>query len=207
MVAVMHHGGSYVAAFDKLTGEMHWKVARDFETPIEGDHSYATPIVFREAGREELLVWGGEHLTAHAADDGRTLWSCGGFNPGHKHNWVVVATPIIVNDIAVLPYARGAELHGIRLGGSGDVTATHHAWETADASSFVPTPAESGGKVFVLRDKGQIDCIDPATGKIEWSGNLPKSSASFYASPVIAGGKLYAAREDGVVFVAGIDGR
>jgi hypothetical protein len=40
-----------------------------------------------------------------------------------------------------------------------------------------------------------------------WSDAFPKASSNFYASPVIAGGNLYAAREDGVVFVAGIEGK
>ncbi|MGE5609334.1 MAG: PQQ-binding-like beta-propeller repeat protein, partial [Bacillota bacterium] len=103
VVAVMHHGESYLAAFDKLTGELHWKVARNYQTAEEGDHSYATPIVFRHKGKEALLVLGGEHLTAHDAADGKVLWFCGGFNPQGKSNWVPVASPILVGDIAVVP--------------------------------------------------------------------------------------------------------
>jgi len=49
IVAVMHEGDSYLAAFDKATGRLHWKVARNYTTPLEGDHSYTTPIVFRKA--------------------------------------------------------------------------------------------------------------------------------------------------------------
>ena len=94
------------------------------------------------------------------------------------------------------------ELDGIRLGGAGDVTATHRAWRQQKTTADVPTPAEYNGRVFVLGDRGEVECLDPATGGICWQGALPKASASFFASPVVAGGKLYAAREDGVVFVA-----
>ena len=206
VAAMMHHGESYLVAFDKVTGDLHWKVARNYQTPTEGDHSYATPIVIRHEGKEALLVWGAQHLTAHDAADGRTLWSCGGFNPDSKSNWVAVASPVIAGEIAVVPYGRGARLHGIRLGGSGDITATHRLWVRDDTGSFVPTPAEYKGRIYLVRDRGQIEAIDPANGKTLWSGQLPKSSSSYYSSPAAADGKIYAAREDGMIFVAKIDG-
>lgn len=206
VVTMLHHGESYVAAFDKVTGEQRWKVARNFVTPSEGDHSYTTPIVFREEGREALLIWGGEHLTAQDATTGATLWTCGGFNPEAKANWVAVASPVIAGRIAVVPFGRGSRLHGIKLGGAGDVTATHRAWVREDTGSFVPTPLEYKGDIYLLRDRGQIMRIDPANGKTHWAGELPKAAASYYASPAAADGKIYAAREDGVVFVAKLDG-
>lgn len=206
VMTVMHHGESYVAAFDKITGAMSWKVARNFVTPTEGDHSYATPLVLRHEDKEALLVWGGEHLTAHDATTGATLWTCGDFNPEAKKNWVTVASPVVAGSIAVVPHGRGSRLHGIKLGGTGDLTGSHRMWVREDTGSFVPTPLEYKGRIYLLRDRGQIVCIDPANGKNVWAGDLPKAAASYYSSPVAADGKLYAAREDGVVFVAKIDG-
>jgi outer membrane protein assembly factor BamB len=205
VVAVMHQGNSYLAAFDKTTGQLHWKTARDFTTPLEGDHSYTTPLLFRHAGRDAVLVWGAVHLTAYDADDGRLLWSCGDFNPDGKSNWVAVSSPVLAGKVAVVPYGRGNTLHGIRLDGSGDVTATHRQWKRDDSGSFVPTPAYCQGRVYVLRDKGELHCIDPASGKTLASGQLPESRSKYYASPLVAGGHIYAAREDGVVFVARAD--
>jgi outer membrane protein assembly factor BamB len=210
VVTRMHHGDSYIAAFDKSTGALHWKVPRNYETPVEGDHSYATPIVIPHQGTELLLVLGGEHLTAHDVADGKVLWSCGDFNPQAKANWVPVASPVVVGDMVVVPYGRGIRLHGIKLGGSGEVTATHRTWLREDTGTFVSTPAEYKGRVYLLRDhgaeRGVIECIEPATGKTLWRGELPKGSAEYYASPVVADGKLYAAREDGIVFVARVEG-
>jgi outer membrane protein assembly factor BamB len=207
VMAVMHHGESYLAAFDKLTGKLRWKVARNYETPVEGDHSYATPLIIRHEGREALLVLGGERLTAHDAADGRTLWTCGDFNPDAKKNWVPVASPVVVGDMAIVPYGRGDRLHGVKLGGRGDVTKTHRLWRRDDSGAFVPTPAEYKGRVYVLRDKGEVDCVNPATGKSFWTDALPKTKDKYYASPTLADGKLYAAREDGVVFVARVEGK
>ena len=206
IMARMHHGESWLAAFDKMTGDMRWKVARDYDTPMEGDHSYATPIVTEHQGKEALLVWGAQHLTAHDAADGHVLWSCGDFNPDAKPLWPAITSPVIAGDMAVISCGRNdrgqPRLHGIRLGGSGDVTATHRIWDRTDTGTFVPTPAEYKGQVYLLRDRGEVECISPATGETLWSDAFPKSRVAFYASPLIAGDHLYAAREDGVVFVA-----
>lgn len=206
VVAVMHQGDSYLAAFDKQTGQLHWRVARNFTTPLEGDHSYTTPLLFRYKGREAILAWGAIHLTAHDAADGRVLWSCDDFNPDGKSNWVAVSSPVLAGPLAVVPYGRGNTLHGIRLDGSGDVTATHRLWRRDDSGSFVPTPAYAHGRVYVLRDKGEVHVIDPTTGKTLLSGQLPESRSKYYASPLVLGARLYAAREDGMVYVAQVDG-
>src|SRR5690606_7274170 len=47
VIAVMHKGESFLIALDHATGEVAWKVARNYECPIEGDHSYATPILVK----------------------------------------------------------------------------------------------------------------------------------------------------------------
>ena len=209
IVAVMHSGESYLAAFAKPTGDLLWKVARNYTTPPEGDHSYATPTVIEHAGKEALLVWGAEHLTAHAVDDGRILWTSAGFNPDQQRNWVVVASAVVAEDraagdMAIVPYGRGSHLAGVRLGGEGDVTATHRAWTRNDTGVFVPSPVVAGGRVYLVRDEGEVECLDAQTGVTVWKDRFPKNRNKFYASPVIANGKLYAPREDGIVLVAGI---
>ncbi len=206
VVAVMHNGGSYLVACDKLSGRLHWKADRNYETPVECDHSYATPIVTRRGGREELLVWGAEHLTTHDPADGKLLSSCGDFNPDKKPNWVVVASAVMAGDIAVVPYGRGTRLHGVRLGKPGDALGMQRAWVLPGAGSFVPTPAVYKGLVYFVGDRGQIECVNPEKGEMVWKDALPKTSASYYSSPTVAAGKLYAAREDGAVFVAKVEG-
>jgi hypothetical protein len=107
--------------------------------------------------------------------------------------------------VAVVPCGRAdrrqPRLHGIKLGGSGDVTETHRLWKREDTGSFIPTPGEYKGGVYVIQDRGEIDCINPLTGESFWSGIFPKGKGNFYSSPLIAGDHLYAAREDGIIFV------
>ena len=204
----MHEGESWLAAFDKQTGEIAWKVARNYTVPTECDHGYTTPLVIQHQGKESILVWGAEHLTIHNASDGQVTWSCGNFNPDGNKLWPAIATPVIVGDMVVIAYGRNdrgiPRLYGIRLTGSGDVTKTNHVWRRDDVGTFVPTPVAYKGRVILVRDRGEVASIDPATGKTVWEGAFPKNRSNYYASPLVAGDKLYAPREDGVVFVASI---
>ena len=208
VMARMHHGESWLAAFDKTTGDMVWKVARNYETPQEGDHGYATPLVIQHAGKQALLVWGAQHLTIHDSANGSVLWSCGNFNPESDKLWPSISTPVIVGDMAIIAFGRNdrgkPRLHGIKLGGSGDVTDTNHVWKRDDVGTFVPSPVVWKGRVYLVRDRGEVECLDPTTGKTIWSDTFPSNRASYYASPLIANGILYAPREDGVVFVANV---
>jgi outer membrane protein assembly factor BamB len=110
--------------------------------------------------------------------------------------------------MAVIAFGRNdrgiPRLHGIRLTGSGDVTKTNHAWVRDDVGTFVPTPVAYQGRILLVRDRGEVECLDPTTGNTIWTGEFPKNRANFYASPLVAGDKLYAPREDGTVFVASV---
>lgn len=205
IVTRMHQGESWLAAFDKKTGAQQWRQTRQYQTSLENDNGYSTPCLFEHQRKPALLVWGAEHLTAHAVSDGSVLWSAGGFNPAGMQNWPAISTPVISDQMAVVSVGRDdrpnqAHLFGIRLGGSGDVTASHVAWHRHDLGVFVTSPAAYRGRVYLLRYRGEVVCLDPRTGKTIWSEALPRGAAPFYASPVIANGVLFAAREDGVVF-------
>jgi outer membrane protein assembly factor BamB len=207
----MHSGESWLAGFDQATGAMQWKVARNYETPQENDHGYSTPLVIRFAGREALLLWGAERLSVHDATDGKLLWSATNFNPERGRNWPAVASPVLVGEVAIVPYGRSDRgnplLYGVKLGKVGELEVADHLWKRADTGTFVPSPTVWQNNVYLVRDRGEVECLNPQTGKTLWKDNLPRASANIYGSPVIVGGKLYAVREDGAVFVASVEGK
>ena len=210
--ARMHAGESWLAAFDKQTGELSWKVDRTYQVPTESDQCYTTPLVMTRHGKEVLLVWGAEHLTMHDAETGKIVWSCGNFNPEKIGLWPAIAMPVIVDQAAVICFGRNDKgaprLFGVKLTGDGDVTDSNHLWDRNDISSFVPSPVAYRQLVYLVRDRGEVECVRPQTGQSVWSDRFPRARANYYASPLIAGGLLYAPREDGVVMVASIrDGK
>jgi outer membrane protein assembly factor BamB len=137
------------------------------------------------------------------------LWSCGGFNPEGIQNWPHIASPLIVGNMAIVPVGRDdrrqGQLAAVKLGGSGDVTQSNVAWQRSDVGVFVCSPAEYKGRVYLLRHRGEVACIDPASGQTLWSESLPKDKSSYFSSPSIGHGVLYAAREDGMVFAVRIE--
>lgn len=203
IVAVLQADESYVVALDSATGKELWKVPRNFDRPQESDQAYTTPEVANIDGKNQLVVWGADHLTGYDVATGNMLWQCGGFNPDDKPMWRVIASPAIAGEVAVVPFGRGDFLAGIRLGGEGDITETGRLWEKQGRGlgADVPAPAVSNGRAYVLGDSGRVSCLETKTGEEIWTADLPRSRSKFFASPVLAGDKMYAAREDGMVFV------
>lgn len=201
VVAVMQTGGSYIVAFHKKSGEVAWKVDRNLDAPEEANQSYTTPIVTTENGQEVLILVGADHVTAHRTTDGQEIWRVGGLNPTHNGYFRSIASPAVIDGMVVAPYARGETVTGIKMGGKGDVTATHVVWTKKGDGPDVPTPAVADGKAYILSDKGVLTCIDVKSGKPLWSGRTKNNRHGFSSSPVLADGKIYLTREDGATFV------
>ena len=212
IVAVMHEEDSYLVAFNQSDGQEAWKVDRNYEVRKESGQSYTTPIVMgNKAGDEAnptLLVWGADHLTAHSAKDGSTIWECGGFNPENQAMWRVIASPAVTNGVACVPYGRAKHVAGIKIGGEGDVTETNRLWEHSGFGSDVPAPVAHDGTFYLLGDKGDFRAIDALSGKTLWKENLPKARGKFYASPVyvskpeLKNSLMYLLRDSGKTYVA-----
>ncbi|MEW4487956.1 PQQ-binding-like beta-propeller repeat protein [Thalassoglobus sp. JC818] len=196
---------SYLAAFDKETGEEVWKVDRELGAPEEAAQSYSTPVVTEYEGQEQIVVLGADFVTCHSAQNGKELWRVGTLNPDQERFFRSIASPVITNGIVIAPYARGATLTAIRMGGSGNVTQSHVLWTKKDFSSDVPTPAAIDGKVFLCTDKGEVGCIDAESGEELWKVETPKNRLKFSSSPILAGNRLYLVREDAVTFVVDTD--
>jgi outer membrane protein assembly factor BamB len=206
VVAVMQTGPSYLAAFDRATGDLLWKHDRDVPAPSEAAQSYSTPLV--AAGdpamgepAEVLFVLGADHVTAHDAADGKELWRVGGLNPEANGFFRSIASPVLAGDLVIAPYARGGTITAIRRGGAGDVTTSHVAWIRKDIGSDVPTPAVRDGRLVVCTDKGVVEGLEAETGTTAWRKELPKNRNAYSASPVIVDGRVIVVREDGAASV------
>ena len=205
IVAVLHERNSYVVALNPESGEEVWKVDRNFTCKEESSQSYATPVVAAEGGRTCLLLWGADRLTGHDVVSGNLLWQCGGFNPENKPYWRNIASPACSQGVAVVPYGREQYVAGVRIGGSGDVTAGARLWEKRGIGTDGASPVACDGKVYLVNFKGRVWCLDLLTGETLWTAMLPSGKGVFYSSPVLAGNNLYFCREEGAVVVARIE--
>ena len=201
VVPVIQEGKSYLAAFDRKSGEVAWKTDRNYKTQQESDQAYTTPQLAKdEDGNEVIVTWGADHLTGHAVTDGKLLWECGGFNPEDKGMWRVIASPALSDGIVAVPYGRTNFVAGVKIGGKGNTTMSHRIWEREGFGADCPSPVAKDGRVYILTDRGGIHCLDLKSGEDIWEDDLPRAGAKFYSSPILAGDLLYAGREDGKLF-------
>lgn len=199
VIAVMQSGPSYLLALDRQTGKELWQTKREMSAPEEANQSYSTPVVAKLDSQEVLLTLGADHLTCHAAADGKLLWQQGGFNPSQGRFMRSIASPVLAGDLIICPYTRGGTLTALRTNAKSE--GDRIAWHRSDLGSDVPTPTISENRLYVVGDKGTLWCLDPTSGKTIWEEQLPKSRLAYSSSPVIAGGHIYITREDATTFV------
>lgn len=95
----------------------------------------------------------------------------------------------------------------IRLGGRGDVTATHLLWRHRKSLPDVASPLLYRGVLYLVRNGGILTALEPRSGAILKQGRLREALDGYYASPVAGDGKVYFLSDAGraVVVQAGPD--
>jgi outer membrane protein assembly factor BamB len=194
---------SYVLKIDAATGKTIWRVERPTPALHESPDSYATPTWIEANGRAELIITGGDVVSAHDPATGREYWRADVLNPDRNRAYRIVASPTIVGDLIIAP-TRNNPMTAMRPGGAGDVARTHVVWTFAQGPD-VPTPVSDGKLLYVVRDNGVVFALDVKTGATVYGPErLP--SGTYSASPILADGKIYVTtEEDGktTVFRAG----
>ena len=110
-------------------------------------------------------------------------------------------------DFFVARMATRPGFFAIRLGGLGDVSATHVDWVVNRPLGNVPTPLIYDGVIYSVRNAGILTSIDAQTGEILKQGRLPDALGAYYASPVAADGKLFFLDEEGTLTVVRAGGQ
>ncbi len=182
----------YVAALDTRTGKTVWKTDRSvaWDSPdVQQRKSFSTPFVTEWQGKAVVISTGAKATFAYDALTGRELWKVTykGFSNA--------ARPIAEKGIAYVTtgYPRG-ELLAVRLGGAGDVTKTHVAWECARNVPLNPSPLLLDGLIYLINGGGILTCLDAATGEDVWKERLV---GPFSASPVLVEGRIFLFNESG----------
>ncbi len=201
VVAIQNEGKSYLLALEQSTGDVAWKVDRNYTCKPESAQSYTTPMLFTEDGKTTIVVWGADHLTGHDAKSGKLIWSYSGFNPDQKQYWRTIASSAISEGVAMVPYGRGRLLAGMKLNINGEKTEKDFLWQKSKIGSDVATPVARDGKVYILGFNGKLWCVDIHTGKEHWESKLPDVKGLFYSSPTLADNMLYMCNDTGAFYV------
>lgn len=209
---------SFLIALDRRTGKTVWQhnvprietgtkwedvggEVKSFTPELsEVAGSWATPLIVRAGGADELVVAFALQLMAFVPTTGELLWTCGGPNIG------AYSSPFFGDGIVGLN-ASGLRntLIAVRPGGRGDVTATHRLWiqYPGNSKGSIGAGLIHGGHIYQTNTMGITECRDVKTGQIVWEERLTGTGArnASWSSPVLAGDRLYVANQNADVFV------
>jgi outer membrane protein assembly factor BamB len=182
----------FVAALDKHTGKVRWKRNR------EGYQAYATPLVLRLPGGDQVVSPGAYRAVAYEPATGGEIWSVS-YGQGFSN----VPRPVYSDGLVFLCTGfMEPSLLAVRVDGRGDVTRTHVAWSLRRGVSLTPSPLAVGTELYLVSDNGIATCVDARTGAEHWRMRL---GGNYSASPIYADGRIYFLNEEGesVVIVPG----
>jgi hypothetical protein len=190
----------YMTALDKRSGQTLWRTDRsvDFRDlgpdglPMaDGDlrKAYSTPIVVEFQGEPVMLTAAARAAYAYDPRTGRERWRV-------EHDGFSAASrPAVWRNLALLNTGYGnPDLLAVRLGGEGNITASHVAWVQRSGIPKRSSPVVDGDLVYLVADNGLATCLQAADGQIVWQERLRGNHS---ASPVLAAGRLYLCNEAG----------
>lgn len=181
IVAAEWDGNSFLAAFDRATGDQRWR------TPRPHNISFSSPVVATVAGKEQLLISGADKVWSYNPANGKLLWSTPGTTAA------TCGTMVWDGDIV---FASGgypkAQTLAVLADGSGKVL-----WSN-NQKCYEQSLLAYQGYVYGLTDQGVLYCWNGRTGKEMWRERL---AGPVSASPVLAGGHIYWANELGTLYV------
>jgi outer membrane protein assembly factor BamB len=173
-----------ILAIDKNTGKTKWKGSR-----TSSRIGHVTPQVATVDGKEQLVTAAGDVIQGFDLQTGEQLWTVS--SPGEG----VVPSVVVGDGLSFTASGFGdSAIRAVRLGGQGDVTKTHIAWQTTDDVSHVPSMLYVSPRLYSVTEAGIAKCFTGATGEVLWRQRL---GGKFSASPVYADGKVYFLSENG----------
>ncbi len=184
-----HQGESFIAAFDRATGDEQWR------TPRDGGLHYATPFAFTHDGQKQLVV-NAQKIVSYDPDTGEELWSC----EGMKH--ATTPSAMYHDGFVYATSGRNGPSKIIDPSGRGDITETHVLVHLPTGGPYVPSPLVHKGLFFVPGDDGRIMIVNLEGRKVL----RDRVRARFTTSPVAAGDHIYWVDEKARTYVLDASG-
>lgn len=188
-----HEGQSAIYCVDKNTGNDVWKMDRNEPS------SWTTPLILSYDGKIQVITAASNRVRSYDLDNGQLLWECGGLTEN------VIPNPVFADGtLYVMSGYRGNALMAIRLAGAkGDITGTGAIlWTSSVNTPYVPSPLLFDGRLYFLRqNSGALSCLDAATGKVNYGGEMLNGLGVVYAAPVAAQDRIYVTGGTGLTVV------
>jgi outer membrane protein assembly factor BamB len=185
VITLIAHGGpSFLLAVDKQSGRNLWK------TELKSGGGWSSPIVINSQARRQILLNINGGVSAYDAETGAVIWSVDGL----KGNNLPSPTVDVGQNIVVAGSSDKGMNVAIKLGGRGDVSASHVLWRASEATANFCSPLIHQGLVYFVNKVGVAFCLDLKTGEERWRARL---GGEVWASPLAAGDRIYFFGVDG----------
>ncbi len=189
--------GSFLAAFDKESGEVVWRVERDLIS------SFGTPTVHTENGRAQVITNGAGTMHGYDALTGAELWRMAG------SSFNTTPTPIVEGGLIYLTSGyRFRPIFAIRTDATGDISLAegtasneHVVWSSPRDGPYMASPLAYRGVLYVVSAGGVLTAFEADTGQRLYKVRIGERGGAYTASPVAADGRVYFTSEDGDIFV------
>lgn len=181
IVSADNKGTGKIAGLERATGKIVWERERP-KFP-----NYASPIILKADGRDQLILTGCDLVTSLDPLTGKQLWETKGSTTECVTSPVTDGKSVIVSG----GYPKN-HVASIRADGTGSVV-----WENS-SRVYVPSMQFHQGHLYAVQDAGVAACWNFETGAEIWKGRL---GGTFSASPVLVGEHLFAVNEAGRLFI------
>jgi outer membrane protein assembly factor BamB len=180
IVASDHKNGGGLHALDLRDGTLHWEIARP-KAP-----TYASPVVVKVAGKDQLVLAGADLVTSYDPANGKQLWSVKGTS-------TECVSSVIADGDRVFATGGFPAKETVCIRADGEVL-----WR-AKVGDFVPSQLIHKGYIYSVLDDGTALCLNADTGEPMWKERL--SSNAFSASPILVGEHIFIPSEAGKTHV------
>ena len=197
---------AFILAVDARTGRNIWKQPRKTDALNESLDSYSSPIPFNHSGRAEILIIGSDYITSNNPATGKELWryeyAKEKSTRGRNISSVVTGEGLIFG----VPPRGSLGLLALKSGLEGNLSDDDIGWKFDGPAPDVSTPLYYKGNIYVLGDRrgGVMTCLDAATGRQKWQGELG-GRAPWWASITAGDDKLYCISEAAEAVVLAAD--
>jgi outer membrane protein assembly factor BamB len=168
-----------LVALDRKSGKEVWRaggVKDAWNVPI---------VVSRPGGKDELVVAMFRKVLGFDPKTGEQLWSC-----GTGIDWYMVPSLVAHEDVVYCIGGRTGGALAVRVGGRGDVTATHRVW-TERRGSNVSSPVYHDGHLYWMHENQETAyCAEAKTGQIVYEERVGRVG-QVYAPALLADGKIH----------------
>ena len=181
IVSADNKSGGLLAGLNRETGDTVWQRSRPPKP------NYASPVIVRAAGRDQLILSGCDLVTSLDPLTGKLLWEVEGAT-------TECVTSAVTDGIHVFTSGGYPTNHvsAVKADGSGKV-----AWQNG-SRVYVPSMLQKDGYLYATLDAGIAVCFRCSDGKEMWKSRL---GGTFSSSPVMVGDMIHATNEEGQTFI------